>query len=316
MNSLPKPHPLTVIICTYNRGYILEECLHSLKQQTVPLDSFNVIVIDNNSSDDTQELLTSLAVDWPTLRLVFEKEQGLSHARNRGMAEAATDWIAFLDSDAKAHPDWIETIFSVIEKGDFDCFGGPYYAWHHFGPPPAWLPESFGTYEGRQGYGPLDEAKAHIPGGNCAFRRDAALAAGSFPTDIGMTGDKCAYGEETLLFHRMKRAGFRLGYAPAMKIDHCVLPYKYQFSWVMKSYFARGEAQIALVKSDTPAWQLLKESLRCLFLFGKSGGRLALSFCSGWKPQHKQKTVQSLMHSAFAAGRVWGAALLAIGREK
>ncbi len=238
--EIRSPLPLiTIVICTYNRAYILNECLDSLAAQTVSLDQFDILIIDNNSADGTPKIATEFCRRVPNSRVVSEPSQGLSYARNRAILEAQTPWVAFLDDDAKAHPDWLATVLETIKNDDFDAFGGPYYAWHFFGAPPKWFPKDFGTYEAAQSYGPLSDAN-HIPGGNCAFKLSAAQTVGCFPVDIGMTGKKCAYGEETLMFDRMKAAGFRLGYVPAMKIDHCVLPYKYSFFWQIKSAFARG----------------------------------------------------------------------------
>lgn len=240
--EIRSPLPLvTIVICTYNRAYILGECLRSLQAQTLPTCFFNIIVVDNDSNDATQALVKDFSHDWPQLKFIIEKKRGAGNARNAALRNVKTDWVACLDSDAKAHPDWLATVLETIKNDDFDAFGGPFYAWHFFGAPPKWLPKGFGTYEAAQPYGPLNEDN-YIPGGNCAFRLNAAQAVGCFPVDIGMTGKKCAYGEETLMFNRMEKAGFRLGYVPAMKIDHCVLPYKYSFSWQIKSAFARGRA--------------------------------------------------------------------------
>lgn len=238
--EIRSPLPLiTIVICTYNRAYILGECLRSLQAQTLPTCFFNIIIVDNDSNDATQALVKDFSHDWPQLKFIIEKKRGAGNARNAALRKVTTDWVACLDSDAKAHPDWLATVLETIKNDDFDAFGGPYYAWHFFGAPPKWFPKDFGTYEAAQSYGPLSGAN-HIPGGNCAFKLSAAQAVGCFPVDIGMTGKKCAYGEETLMFDRMKAAGFRLGYVPAMKIDHCVLPYKYSFFWQIKSAFARG----------------------------------------------------------------------------
>ena len=148
-------HNLTIVICTYNRAHILPEALSSLLRQIVSPEKYSLLIIDNNSTDNTQEIIESFKDKFADIRIVVENNQGLSHARNRALKECQTEWIAFLDDDAKAHPDWVETILQTIEKGDFDGFGGPYYAWHHYGAAPRWLPEDFGTYESPQGYGLL-----------------------------------------------------------------------------------------------------------------------------------------------------------------
>ncbi len=236
---------LTVVICTYNRAHILSEALTSLLQQTVSPKDFSVLIIDNNSTDDTQNVVLSFKDKFISLRIILETNQGLSHARNRALKECQTEWLAFLDDDAKAHPDWVETILQTMEKGNFDAFGGPYYAWHHYGPAPRWLPKSFGTYESSQGYGLLG-GNTYIPGGNSVVRCEAARSVGTFSTKLGMNGNRCSYGEETQFFERMRAAGYRMGYVPQLKINHCVLPHKYSLHWQFKSTFTIARDSIKL----------------------------------------------------------------------
>ncbi|MDR2800648.1 MAG: glycosyltransferase family 2 protein [Desulfovibrio sp.] len=253
---------LTVIVCTYNRGFILGDCLGSLAVQTVPSDMFHVLVINNNSTDDSPEVAAGHAANLPGFRIVDEPRQGLACARNRGLAEARTEWVAFLDDDARAHPGWVAAILDTIGKNDFDCFGGPYHAWHRFGPAPGWFDPAWETYAPAQPYGPLGEA--WIPGGNCALRKEYALAAGGFPEQMGMTGKKCAYGEEIFLFERMENMGRRLGFVPDMTIDHCVLPYKYGLCWRLKSGFAVNAAW-ARIPANSPSARKVRRVWMKLF---------------------------------------------------
>lgn len=241
-------HNLTIAICTYNRAHILPEALVSLLRQTVSQDNYSLLIIDNNSTDNTQETVASFKDKFTDIRIIVENNQGLSHARNRALKECQTEWLAFLDDDAKAHPDWVETILQSIKKGDFDGFGGPYYAWHRYGPAPHWLPEDFGTYESPQDYGLL-EGDTYIPGGNSVLRCDAARSIGTFSTELGMRGNRCGYGEETLFFERMRAASYRMGYVPQLKIDHCVLPYKYTLRWQLYAAFISGRNFISLQSS-------------------------------------------------------------------
>ena len=306
--TLMQQHPvqpqLTVVICTYNRAYILGECLQSLQQQTVPTCFFNVIVADNNSTDNTQALLKDFTHGWPQLKIIVENKQGAGSARNAALKEVTTDWVACLDSDGKAHPNWLAEIFETIKKDDFDAFGGPYYAWHFFGPPPKWFPKKFGTYEAAQGYGPL-QRDSYIPGGSCAFKLSTAKAVGNFPTNIGMTGNKCAYGEETVMFNRMHDAGFRLGYVPNMKIDHCVLPYKYSFIWQMKSFYARGQSYQEITTHGVHWFKnLLGIGARLVFSFGKLILLAGNGLVHGWRSDHQQRVVKIATKVAFHTGQL------------
>lgn len=255
---------LTIAICTYNRAHILSHCLNSLLNQSIPSTKYSLFIIDNNSTDDTQKIVTHFKNKFFDFHIFLENQQGLSYARNRALRECQTKWIAFLDDDAKAHPDWVATILTTIQKNDFDAFGGPYYAWHHYGPAPQWLPKDFGTYESMQEYGLL-KGDTYIPGGNSAIRCAAARAIGTFSPELGMNGEHCGYGEETQFFERMRTAGYRAGYVPQLKIDHCVLSYKYTLRWQIRSYFEYGKSA---VKVGVPIKKFFP--LRFLFHCGRS----------------------------------------------
>ena len=98
---------LTIVICTYNRAHILPAALESLLRQTVSPDNYLLLIIDNNSTDKTQEVLIPFKNRFPHMRIVMEYNQGIAYARTRTLHEVTTPWFASLDSDAKAHPDWI-----------------------------------------------------------------------------------------------------------------------------------------------------------------------------------------------------------------
>lgn len=258
---------VTIAICTYNRANVLGDCLDSLLRQTVPPTDFHVLIIDNNSTDETASLLAKYADRFPSFRSVCETQQGLAEARNRAVLECSTAWLAFLDTDARAWPTWVATLLDVIAAGKFDAFGGPYHAWHRYGSPPPWLPEGFGTYVSPQSFGPL-EGDTYIPGGNCCLRRQAALDVGLFPSVGVHAGDSCAYGDETQLFVRMGQTGYRLGYVPTLEIDHCVMPYKYRWQWQLKSNFAQGRSYERITGTSLDrlllrlGWHCMRAALR------------------------------------------------------
>jgi len=85
---------VSVIICTYNRKSIVEEAIQSVLQQTY-LD-YELIVIDDGSTDGTTEYLQRT---YPSIKVVFQENKGISAARNLGIRLAQGEWICFLDSD-------------------------------------------------------------------------------------------------------------------------------------------------------------------------------------------------------------------------
>ena len=231
---------LEVVICTYNRAFILEKNLERLLPLVAGLD-ISVLVVDNNSNDNTAECIERFRATYPNiLRSVHESAQGLSHARNRGAAESKAQWIGYLDDDARVHADWPARALAVIASGDFDCFGGVFLPWHLFEGKPAWFPEESATNVGTQQHYGLLPADAYPCGGNFFCRRGLILAVGGFPVDLGMSGERCGYGEETYFCDRLREQGARIGFVPDLRIDHCVLPVKYTRAWHFDSAFAKG----------------------------------------------------------------------------
>jgi len=90
---------ISVIVCTYNRAELLRELLPTLCEQTVAFTQYEVIVIDNGSTDHTKTVAAVFAARYPQVRYCYEPRQGLSHARNRGWQEAKGDYVAYIDDD-------------------------------------------------------------------------------------------------------------------------------------------------------------------------------------------------------------------------
>ena len=131
---------VSVVLPTYNRAAGLERALNSVLQQTAHPREYKVIVVDNNSTDGTAQVLDRLKERYPgRLRTVVERKQGVSHARNAGVAAALAPILAFFDDDVRVAPDWIETVITVFrDHPDTEVVGGkvlPEWA----APPPGWL---------------------------------------------------------------------------------------------------------------------------------------------------------------------------------
>jgi len=112
----------TVLVATYNRGHLLPGTLAALESQLVPDDlTWEILVVDNNSRDRTREAVASFAgaANVP-VRYVLESQQGLSHARNRGVREAHGAVIAFTDDDVLPAPDWLASIAKAFAKWEAD----------------------------------------------------------------------------------------------------------------------------------------------------------------------------------------------------
>lgn len=115
----------SVIVCTYQRAESLRETLAALKAlEIAPGRSVEFIVVDNNSSDHTRQVVEQCQGDWPALRYEFEGAQGLSHGRNHGIACARGDIILFTDDDVLPGRDWLEQTVAGLERHGADACGG------------------------------------------------------------------------------------------------------------------------------------------------------------------------------------------------
>lgn len=202
------------------------------------------IVVDNNSSDDTEQVVDRYSSKISSLKYILEEKVGLSYARNRGIDEAEYEWVCYVDDDAKVHTDFVQRMFYVIENYNFDVFGGMFYPWYHK-PKPAWLPDDFGQLNlVRQTTGPLPYGKT-VAGGIAAYKKVKLIEAGKFPVDIGMRGSTVGYGEEDYVIRQMWKNGSIVGFDPFWKMDHLVAEYKYTLKWHLKKSFAKGrDAQL------------------------------------------------------------------------
>jgi glycosyltransferase involved in cell wall biosynthesis len=131
---------VSVVMSTYNRGALLGEAVESILAQAEPVPPFELLIVDNNSSDDTRAVVAALiARHGPRVRYLFEGRQGLSYGRNAGVAQSRGAIVAFTDDDIRVAPDWVSSIVRALDEyPDVDYVGGKVLPrWPSS--PPAWL---------------------------------------------------------------------------------------------------------------------------------------------------------------------------------
>jgi glycosyltransferase involved in cell wall biosynthesis len=221
---------VTVLVCTFNRSADLAATLDSLKHLEVdPPLTWEAIVVDNNSTDRTREVVADRASEFPVpLHYVFEPVQGKSNALNTGIRAARGRFIAFTDDDVRVPSNWlVKSTAPLLANGDLAYAGGPVRPiWG--GPKPSWLDE-----RGRMGgtiavkdHGTdtfIFEQSKKIPlGVNMIVRRDLLERIGGFHPDLGRIGDSLLGQEQADFFYRSRRAGARGVYVPEAVLDHAV----------------------------------------------------------------------------------------------
>jgi glucosyl-dolichyl phosphate glucuronosyltransferase len=233
---------LSIVVCTYNRSALLSECISSLENQTVGRINYEIVVVDNNSVDDTAILIRN---KFPDVRYIFERNIGLSHARNAGYKSAFCNWINYMDDDALAHNNYIEKIIRTIDTYNWDCFGGVFNRWFKFGQP-KWFPEHFGTNKFDFDRTDLLPDNKFACGGVITIRKSVLEKLNGFNPAFGMTGKKNGYGEETELQIRMRQQGYSIGFNPEIQIDHLVAKYKLSVWWHLKAAWISEQASTSL----------------------------------------------------------------------
>ncbi|MDR0510725.1 MAG: glycosyltransferase family 2 protein [Rikenellaceae bacterium] len=219
---------LSIVIATYNRAPILARSLRSLREQTLEHRLWEIVVVDNNSTDDTQAVAAGFAAENPiiNLRIVAEPQQGLSYARNCGIAAAAGDLIVMIDDDIEADGNFARAYLDFFdEHPDVAAAGGRIVPLYDT-PPPHWLskyteqPISGTTYLGSS-VAPCPRGRTPN-GGNMGFRRAAVERHGGFDTMLGRKGSAPLAGEEREFFRRMRLGGEKIYYIPGALIHHVV----------------------------------------------------------------------------------------------
>jgi glycosyltransferase involved in cell wall biosynthesis len=248
IQTTPQPS-ISIVICTYNRADMLRYCLRSLALQEAEKNLFEVLVVDNGSTDATQRIAALYAARNQNFRVLCEPNIGLGHARNLGWREAHSNWIAYLDDDAMAEVDYVERALWIISNHDFECFGGRAHPWYKYGRP-KWYRDSFVDNEKDEPSLHLLKDDQFVSGMNCVFQRDILKALGGFPVDIGMKGHGISYGEEVLLQKRLRKSGGRVGFDPHLVVKHVVLPHKLKVSWLLRASFAHGRDSWAIFEIE------------------------------------------------------------------
>ncbi len=229
----------SIIICTQSRAALLEECLHSFTTQDIGFEKVEIIVVDNASTDHTKQVVLDFIAKGNKICYAYENKIGLSHARNRGVAESKYDWVCFMDDDAKAHADFVRVMLQTIDAGMFDGFGGMFYPWYRT-PKPKWLSDQFGKMPLLRADLGVLKSNDYAAGGICAFDKSKLLECGGFPPELGMRGNVVGYGEENYLQDKMREKGYVIGFEPAWKMDHLVAEYKYTLKWQWRRFVGKG----------------------------------------------------------------------------
>ncbi len=269
---MPSEFDISVVISTYNRCGMLEGALDSALAQESGGVRYEVIVVDNNSADGTREMVERrIAQGHANLRYVFEARQGVSYARNTGVANAAAPLIAFADDDVRVTSDWVAHIKRVFDlHPEVDYLGGKILP-HWPSPPPAWLTRDHWWALALLDCGdePFYVDADHpvcLPTANASFRRDVFTRFGLFSPDFSGRED-----HEFLL--RLWIGGSRGLYTPSVVVLADVQPERLRKDYHRRWNETTGKfnSLMRLNEMTGPDGRIMSEPPAAAMLFGVPG---------------------------------------------
>jgi glucosyl-dolichyl phosphate glucuronosyltransferase len=241
----PAPR-ISVVLCTYDRAQSLQRTLRTLVDQSVPRAEYEVLVVDNRSTDATCAVVHDIQADHPEcrIRLLHEDRPGLNHARNTGLQQARGRYVAFTDDDVRLPEDWLQvalSAFEAVEPAPLGLGGPvfPFYAVER----PAWFKDEYET----DTWGDVERFLVpgeSFSGNNMFFRKEALQSIGGFVPGLDMEGCWIGVAGDTHVFERIWRAEplARLYYLPGLEVLHAVPPYRMRIGYIVKRLFVTGQS--------------------------------------------------------------------------
>lgn len=222
---------ISIVVCTYNRSKVLKQCLEALEKMTMPKGlSWEVLVVDDNSTDDTQEMIENIRkISKLSIRKVFEKQQGVAFARNRGVDEAEGEVIVFIDDDCVADGSCLSSLYEAYLKYNADCVGGKVLPFNWQDKIPKWITSELYSYISIYDKGEEIIEWASSVGtpitSNVLYKKSIFQKVGLFDTSLGRTGKgSVSGGEEQELNNRILKVGGKIIYQPNAVVYHQFRP--------------------------------------------------------------------------------------------
>lgn len=249
----------SIIIPTHNRASMLVLCLEAVSRLNADPSSFETLVIDNCSTDNTKSVCDDFANLHPNLsvRYIFESIQGVSYARNRGVKEAFGEVICLLDDDSPPTHEWLDSLLRPFSDPTVGCTGGPSIPDFQGQKIPDWLQ---GDLQGLlSGYSlPFTETTPvckweHYPlSCNMAIRKKLFNELGYFRTDLDRSGNQVLAAGDTEMAERIHKAGWKVMYVPDARVNHFVPSGRLTKAHIYRIGRGLAESHIILTRERNP----------------------------------------------------------------
>ena len=237
---------IAAIICTHNRDSYLGAAIDSLLKQDH--NSYEILVIDNASSDRTKEVVESRLGD-PRLKYFYEPVLGLSVARNRGAKETTAPILAYLDDDAEASPQWLKVITTAYQDNAKLAIAGGKVTliWPEGITPPVWISDDMTGCLGAYNLGEeliyIDSPNLTPRGLNYSLRRTFLEEIGGFDTNLGRVGKNLLSNEELYMTELALKKDWQVAYLPNALVAHNVAPERTKPGWFLSRSWWQGVSE-------------------------------------------------------------------------
>jgi GT2 family glycosyltransferase len=259
---------ISVVICTWNRAAWLHRTLTEMHRLRVPPGvDWELLVVNNNCDDDTDEVLARHAAALP-LRRLFEHRQGLSHARNTAIQAARGELILWTDDDVLVDAGWLTAYVDAARRWPAAAYFGGLIKPLYEAPPPQWVEDNLRLLEGVLVIRDLGSVEAPFGvrespfGANMAFRR-GVLDDQAFDPSLGRNGQACLLGEEVALVARLRAQGLQGVWVPSAKVRHLVGAQRTTREYLWSYNLGYGRTSVRM--DGVPPGRLLNGAPRWLY---------------------------------------------------
>jgi len=249
----------SIIVCTYNRCNYLKETIGSIIDAIGKREDCELIIIDNNSTDQTSKIVESFS-SFSSLKYFLETNQGLSHARNRGMQEAVGEVLVYLDDDIELPSDYFEVCDHIFQDPEIAISGGKVLP--HKINIPDWLPKKYYFLVSIYDMGNEPKFLKYLMGCNFAIRKEVAKNIGNYNCELGRKGNSLAGGEEIDYQNRAAELGYNIYYHPRQNILHKINE-KLNETYVLKYAFELGKSE-RIIDEMTCKNIVLRKTIKCI----------------------------------------------------
>ena len=241
------PKTLTVSICTFNRAERLPKLIAALRQQECPIP-FNILVVDNNSSDHTRLELSKLELEeGAPLRFVTETQPGIPYARNRALEECLdVDYLLFMDDDELPIPGLVQAALDALDNEQAHCAGGKVSVDFRHLKRPSWLGDDLLGFLAEIDYGDkpfwITDRSTPIWTANVAYRMSIFTDDPKLRFDLryNRIGKAVGGGSDTIMFRELLERRLTVRYRPDMVVEHHVEAWRLRRSYFLRLHFVNG----------------------------------------------------------------------------